>query len=248
VTGHAPGLRSAVGSRTLEVFARTPRLNAWLYSKLAPHVRGDVLEVGSGVGNLSRLILADAARAVLSDVDPHYLAVLRRELASDDRVVVASYDLDQPPPAVIAARRFDAVVAVNVVEHIEDDALLVQRLAGLLKPGGRLLVYVPAGPYAYGTLDRALGHFRRYTRASLEAVLARAGLVPETTRYFNLLGVLGWLVSGRVLRREQLPAWQVALFERVVPLARFEEALPLPLGLGLYAHARKPPAPPSPEP
>ena len=83
---------STVGGRTLEVFADTPRLNRWLYSKLAGYVRGDVLEVGSGIGNLSRLIVAAAAsdaRVVLSDVEPHYLDALSRTFAGDPRVVVA---------------------------------------------------------------------------------------------------------------------------------------------------------------
>ena len=230
---------SAVGGRTLEVFADTPGLNRWLYSKLAPHVRGDVLEIGSGIGNLSRLIVESAAHVVLSDMEPHYLEALAQTFAGDSRVTVARYDLDAAPSAAIASRRFDAIVAVNVIEHIRDDRSLVATLASLLKPGGKLVVYVPACPFAYGTLDRALGHHRRYTPATLTSLLEGAGLEPERPTYMNLLGLLGWTVNGRLFRRETLSSAQLALFERLLPIVRFEDRVRLPLGLGVYTAATK---------
>jgi SAM-dependent methyltransferase len=238
--GIDPAQASAVGGRTLEVLAHTPRLNAWLYAKLAPGVSGEVLEVGSGIGNLSRFIVRDAERAVLTDVEPRYLETLRAAHGADPRVTVAAYDLGAPPPPEIAARRFDSIVAVNVIEHIEDDAALVERLCALLRPGGRLVVYVPACPFAYGSLDIALGHFRRYTRPSLTALLAGAGLRVQPPRYVNLAGLAGWLLNGRLLRVAQMPPVQVSVFERLLPLVRLEDHLPLPIGLGLYTIATKP--------
>ena len=236
----APVRFPLVGGRTLEVLARTERLNQWLYSKLADGIHGDVLEIGSGIGNLSRFIVAAADRVVLSDVEPAFLATLRKAYAGDSRVTVTAYDLLAPPPPDIAARRFDAIVAVNVIEHVEDDVTLAGHLAGLLKPGGKLVVYVPACPFAYSTMDVALGHFRRYTPASLSALLRRAGLMPDPPRYFNFVGLLGWLFNGRALRREQLRPAQMALFDRLVPLVRLEDRIRLPIGLGVYSHAVKP--------
>ncbi len=227
------------GGRTLEIFEQTPRVNAWIYSQLSAHVRGDVLEVGSGIGNLSRFIVRDAASAVLTDVESHYLAHLEEEFAGDARVVVAHFSLDEPPPAEIMSRRFDAIVAVNVVEHIEDDRRAIEMLASLLKPSGRLLIYVPAVPFAYGSLDRMLGHYRRYTRASLSELLRGVGLDPGTVRYFNLFGLMGWLVNGRILRRKLLSPRQVALFERLVGILRLEDRVHLPIGLGVISCATK---------
>jgi SAM-dependent methyltransferase len=234
---------SVVGGRTLEVFADTPRVNRWIYSKLAGHVRGDILEIGSGIGNLSRLIVADAmadARIVLSDMEPHYLETLAATFANDRRVSVARYDLEQPPSSEIAARRFDSIVAVNVIEHIGDDASLVGRLAALLRPGGRLLVYVPACSFAYGSLDRALGHFRRYSPATLTSLLANAGLEPDAPRYMNVLGLLGWTVNGRLFGRTQLSPTQLRIFEWLMPMLRLEDRFRLPFGLGIYTAASKP--------
>jgi SAM-dependent methyltransferase len=233
---------SAVGGRTLEVFADTPRINRWIYSKLAPHIRGEVLEIGSGIGNLSGHIVDSATRVVLSDMEPHYLEALTRRFAGDDRVTVARYDLDGEVPPEIARRRFDAIVAVNVVEHIEDDRALVARLAGLLKPGGKLLIYVPACPLAYGSLDRALGHYRRYTRETLTALLAGAGLHFDPPRFMNFFGLLGWAFNGRVLRRKRLSSFQLAVFESLMPLFSLEDHVRLPIGLGVYVAAEKPAA------
>jgi SAM-dependent methyltransferase len=230
---------SATGGRTLETFADTPQLNAWIYSKLSAGVRGEVLEIGSGIGNISRLIRPMATRLVVTDTEPHYLDALRQLFPGDDGVDVAAYDLDGPPPPAVAARRYDAIVAVNVIEHISDDRSLVARLAALLRPGGSLLIYVPACPIAFGSLDVALGHFRRYTPATLTELLRSAVLHPGEPRYVNLLGLGGWLVNGRVLRRKLLPARGIALFERLVPLVRLEDKITLPFGLGLCTHATK---------
>lgn len=227
------------GGRTLEMFADTPRLNAWMYEQLAGHVRGEVLEVGSGLGNLSRLIVRDADRAVLTDMEPAYIDRLRRELGDGDRVEVHRWVLGEPPPDGIAGRTFDAIVAVNVIEHVEDDHGACRTLASMLKPGGHLLAYVPAGSFAYGTLDEALGHFRRYGAESFAELLRGAGLEVTHLRRMNPLGVPGWVLNGRVFRRRLLPPRQVALFERLVWLARAVDRLPIPVGLGIVAHAVK---------
>jgi SAM-dependent methyltransferase len=231
---------AATGALTLETLAETPRLNAWLFSKLSPGVRGDVLEIGSGIGNLSRHIRPLAARLVVTDTEPHYLDALRRLFADDPAVEVVAYDLEAPPPAAVDARRFDTIVAINVIEHIVDDRALVARLAGLLRPGGSLLVYVPACPVAFGSLDVALGHHRRYTPEALTDLLRSSALQPEGPRYVNLLGLGGWLVVGRLLGRSSLPAASVALFERLMPLVRLEDGVRLPFGLGLFTRATKP--------
>jgi SAM-dependent methyltransferase len=230
---------SATGGRTLEMFSNTPKINQWIYSKLASGVRGDVLEIGSGIGNLSRLIVRDADRAVLTDMEPHYLEALRHELGDGDRVQVARFDLDEEPPPEVARRRFDAIVAVNVIEHLRNDLEAVGRLAALLKDGGKLLIYVPACPFVYGKLDESLGHYRRYTPASLTAVLEAVGLQPTPPRYMNALGLVGWFLNGRILQQRLIPAAQLRLMERMVDILRLEDRVRLPIGLNLITQATK---------
>lgn len=228
------------GSRTLEVHAGTPRVNAWYYSKFAERIRGRVLELGSGIGNMSRLLAEDASELVVTDVEEVYVDRLRAELVESSHVEVHRYDLEGPPPAALAERPFDAIISLNVLEHVLDDRRAVRDLVGLLAPRGWLLTYVPACPLAFGSLDEALGHHRRYDRPSLRALMEQAGLAVARLEYMNVLGLAGWMLNGRVLGRRLLDSKQVATFERIVPLVRLEDRLRVPVGLGLIAHAQKP--------
>lgn len=225
------------GGRTLEIHAGTPRVNDWYYSKFAARIGGRVLELGSGIGNISRLLAKDARELVVTDVEDEYLARLRRELPPEVRV--ERYDLDGPPPAAIGAG-FDVVISLNVLEHVADDRRVIRDLVGLLAPGGWLLTYVPACALAFGAIDEALGHHRRYDRALFGARMREAGLSIERLEYMNLLGLAGWIVNGRLLRRTTLDPRQVGTFERIVPLVRLEDRVRVPIGLGLICHAQKP--------
>lgn len=229
-----------IGATTLGAFAAVPRVNAWLFSKLASFVRGDVLEVGSGIGNLSGFVRGRAGRLTVTDREPRYLEALARRFAGDPAVRVVAYDLAAPPPPELAGTRFDTIIAMNVFEHLEDDRTLATRLAGLLAPGGALLVYVPACSFAFGALDRALGHQRRYSPAALSSLVSGAGLsLIAPPRYVNLLGLAGWCLHTRVLGRAGLSKWELSLFERMLPLVRLEDRFRLPLGVGLHAVATR---------
>ena len=227
------------GGRTLEVIAGTPRVNAWYYSKFAARIHGEVLELGSGIGNISQHLAGDAARLTVTDVEEPYLDRLRKDFEDAAHVRVRHYDLDAPPPKDVADRLYDVVISLNVLEHIEDDRRAIRDLIALLRPGGRLLTYVPAMPLAFGALDEALGHHRRYSTATLGARMREAGLEVERLEYMNAFGLLGWFVNGRIFRRRGLDPRQVRLFERLVPFVRAEDRVPLPVGLGAICHARK---------
>jgi SAM-dependent methyltransferase len=231
----------AVGKQTLDVFADTPRINAWMYSKFSAHVGGTVLEVGSGVGNMSRLLVRDAERIVLTDIEDSYLACLREAFANDRRVEVTRFELGTDPPPSVSKHRYDAILAINVIEHVQDDLGALRTLASLLKPGGHLLVYVPACSFAFGTLDQELAHFRRYSARGLADVLTRAGLLAGPVRYMNFPGLLGWIWNGRVRRARALDRSNVLAFENIVGwIARFEKLVPPAIGLGVTCCARKP--------
>lgn len=227
------------GGRTLEIHAATPRVNAWYYSKFDGRIRGSVLELGSGIGNISRLLASDAERLVVTDVEDEYLDRLKADFADRPHVRVERYDLEGPPPESIASERFDVVISLNVLEHVEDDRRALRDLVSLLAPGGWLLTYVPACSMAFGTMDEALGHHRRYDAALLRERMEGAGLTVGRLEYMNLLGLAGWIVNGRVFRRRTLDPRQVQTFERILPLLRVEDRLRLPIGLGLICHARK---------
>jgi hypothetical protein len=127
-----------------------------------------------------------------------------------------------------------------VLEHVLDDVGSLSTIRTLLGEGGRLILLVPALPALYGTLDEALGHHRRYTRAGLAEKFAAAGLELRHIEYFNLAGAPGWWFTGRVLRRRVIPSGSFRLFDALVPLFRLERLIPWRVGQSLIAIGERP--------
>jgi SAM-dependent methyltransferase len=225
-----------VGAATLERMATAPRYNRWMFDRLRPWVGRRVLEVGAGIGNLSGFLVDQAHidRVVLTDTEPYYLGRLRERFADRPQVVVAQLRLPAVDPR-LAADRLDTVVCLNVLEHIENDGASLRAMRDLLVPGGRLVLLVPALAALYGTLDEALGHFRRYVPEELSAKLRAAGFRVRHVEYFNLAGVPGWWLTGRVLRRRLIPSGALRWYEALVPLFRLERLLPWRVGQSLIA-------------
>ena len=222
-----------VGAATLERLAVAPRFNAWMYERLAPWIGTSVLEVGSGIGNLSQFLVS-RQRVVLTDTEPAYREYLEARFADRPHVRVRSLTLPDVPDE-LRAEPFDAVVCLNVLEHIERDVAALRAMGELLRPSGKVVLLVPAWPALYGTLDRALGHYRRYTRAGLRRVFAQAGLTLRHMESFNLAGMPGWWFVGRVLRSTLIPTGSLRLYDALVPLFRLERFLPWRPGQSLIA-------------
>lgn len=229
-----------LGRETLAlVEAHLGAYNRWMFEQLAPAIAGRVLEVGSGTGTMTAFML-DAPRLALTDVNPESLTDLRRKYGERPGVTVSSWDLNEPLPADLASEQFDTVVCLNVLEHIEDDQAALQRMYECLAPGGRLVLLVPAHQLLYNGFDRGVRHFRRYGKRGLSTQLEARGFVVDRTWYFNMLGALGWFVNGNLLGKTLLPAGQLKLIDRLVPLLKFESKLPRPFGLSVIAIARRP--------
>jgi glycosyltransferase involved in cell wall biosynthesis len=230
-----------VGHVTLARMAKLEPYNRWLHSLYERFLGRRILEIGSGFGNMTRFF-ADRDRVIATDLDPvacDWLKTTYRERPNVSveplRFPLAPEDLDR-----LRAERLDTTVCLNVLEHIEDDESTLSEIAGILEPGGRLVLLVPALPRLYGTLDRELHHFRRYSRAELEKKLSAAGFRIEEMRYVNRPGVLGWYVNSRLLRRKVLPKSQLRAFSLLMPLLQREIARPPSFGMSLLAAARKP--------
>ncbi len=228
-----PEAADEVGAATLERMAAAPRYNRWMFDRLRPWVGRRVLEIGAGIGTMSAFLL-DRERVVLTDTEPSYLERLRGQFAGRPHVTVAELRLPAIDPR-LAAERLDTVVCLNVLEHIEDDRASLEAMHRLLVPGGRLVLLVPSLRALYGTLDEALGHFRRYVPAELSEKLRTAGFRLRHLEYFNLAGVPGWWVAGRVLRRRLIPTGALRWYEALVPLFRLERLLPWRIGQSLIA-------------
>lgn len=203
--------------------ASVDRYNRWIYSEIAPFVGQNVLEVGCGIGNMTRHLLG-AQRVIALDRLPGSVALVAETFAGMPHVHTCLGDITAPSTVEqLMPYTIDTVVCLNVLEHIERDDVALRHMFRLLQPEGHLLLFVPAGTYMYGTLDKALGHYRRYARTDLAARVAQAGFRLQRVSYLNLAGIPGWWLNSRVLHRHLLPTGQLRLFNRLAPLLIWTE-------------------------
>ena len=225
----------------LETMSEARRYQAHIFNLLRPHIGSRVLEVGCGIGTMSRRIVEVAERLVCIEPNVNCAARAREVLEGDPRITLRLCHLEECNRAELAQQRFDTIVCANVLEHIEDDIPALQLFRDLVAPtGGRVLIFVPAVQAAYGPLDAALGHHRRYSKRSLRSAFSAAGLEEVTMRYTNPIGLLGWMYNAHISRNTEHTAEQLRLFERfVAPWALpLERIAPPPIGLSLFAVGR----------
>ena len=222
----------------LDETARARRLCDWMFSQYARDVRGRVAEIGAGIGTFSARILESGAESLLLvEPDPACATVLEQRFGADPRVEVRRDELPEAP--ALRDGGFDLVVCQNVLEHIRDDAAAVETMGAALAPGGRLLLLVPAHSRLYGPLDRTYGHFRRYDRGRLRAIVEGAGLEVVDLYSFNLLGVVGWWVKN-LRSGSRVSARSLAAYELLVGAWRpVEERMRTRWGLSLIVRASK---------
>jgi SAM-dependent methyltransferase len=231
----------AGSSYQLEILRRMDRAtnyNRWLFERAEPYLGRRVLDVGAGIGTFTALA-ADGREVVALEPDARFAARLRARFAAHSGVKVVEAEAEAAGAAA-GDRGFDSAVCFNVLEHIDDDAAVLGDFRDVLVPGGRLLLLVPAHPSLYGAVDEVVEHRRRYRRDGLRALLASCGFEIDDARYVNPLGAAGWFVSSRLLRRKLLPERSLLLYDRLVPLLRALDAVPLPFGLSVWSVARRP--------
>ncbi len=217
----------------LRDIAEARHYNDWIFSRARPYLGHSVLDVGAGIGAFTER--AAATGAAVTALEPELGALLRGRLSDRSQVTV----LEHPVEDLAGDGAFDSILCLNVLEHIEDDEDALQRFRRQLRPDGRLLLLVPAHRFLFGGYDRAAGHLRRYDRATLRALLHRAGFEIEELRHVNPVGGLGWLARVRLRRGDEWPAGSFRTFDRLVPVLRHLDRLRLPFGLSLWAVARR---------
>ena len=223
----------------LDALSEARNYYAWVMRGFAPFVGPNVVEVGAGIGTFSEFILADPKVQRLIAIEPaaNNLPHLAKRFADNNRVTVMRGYLSDHA----ASLESDAIVAVNVMEHIRDDAEFLRDALRSVKRGGHLLLFVPALPAIFGTLDVAFEHYRRYTKKSLRAVIESAGWTPKRISYMNLPGIAAWFTAGRILGRRSIATSDARTYDRlVVPwLSRVESVIEPPIGSNLLAVATK---------
>lgn len=217
------------GPETLDALAAAPRFNQWMADTIHPYLGDNLLEIGAGIGNLTRFLVARRQRYIATDIDSEHLARLRGRFHHRPNIEVRFMDLSVPACFEQYAEQLDSVVCLNVLEHVENDLGALSNIHSVLRPGGRAIILVPQGQEIFGTLDTALGHYRRYSEAELRQRMEQAGLPVERVIMFNRISRPGWYITGRIFKSKALSPRQMRLFDRFVWLwRRIDARLPWP--------------------
>ncbi len=210
----------AYESSELEVFANAINWKDYWASVIRPHVGGRVLEVGAGLGGSTDSIChGDETEWCCLEPDAELCSQIRqrieaRELPPNCRVQTGVVeDLSQE-------REWDAILYIDVLEHLEAHVEEMRAAAARLAPGGTLSIVSPAHGWLYSPFDAAIGHFRRYDRASLTAIMPR-NLELVCLKYLDSVGVLLSLANRMLLRSPEPSREQIGVWDRfVVPVSR----------------------------
>lgn len=209
----------------LELFKHAVQWKRYYAGELAPYIRGDVLEVGAGTGGTSRF-LCEARHSSWTSLepDPQLAGTLRDDAAARPLpapLVVCEGTIRELPDE----SRFDSVLYIDVLEHIEDDRAELQAGAQRLRDGGHLIVLAPAHNWLFSPFDGAIGHFRRYTRKSLvDAGPASLRLVRAF--YLDSVGMLASLANKVALRAAYPTEAQIRFWDsRLVPASHVIDRL-----------------------
>lgn len=230
-----------VGKETLEKLESYSGYARLIMDQFSPYLGDRVLEFGSGIGSLARRVL-HKDRVVLTDYTEKYVEELNRHFGRLPHVTIRQMDICTPD-ADLVEEGFDTVFSSNVLEHIEDDKAALRGVHSLLRPGGRLVILVPAFMTLYSPLDHNLVHYRRYTKRMLVRRLRDAGFDVEETWYWNMVGAVGWFVAGRVFRQQTITDFNIVVHRFIEPISRFVDYIVgrnRPFGLSVIAVARKP--------
>jgi glycosyltransferase involved in cell wall biosynthesis len=227
------------GRGVLNNLTGTPQYLSWLARMLRPFLGDTVLEVGAGIGNLSGRLMGRRMLYVAAEKDPLHLHALRNRFLRTPNVVVQRIDPEVPQDLTGVETFFDTVLCLNVLEYMDNPAAVVRSLSGTLKTNGVLVILAPHVEGLFGSLDRSLGHKRRYSRASIRQLVEGEGFTVERLLHFNKAGVPPWWAYSRILGSHHINKPVLKIFDKTVWLwSRVDRFVPWP-GLSLVLMARK---------
>jgi len=223
--------------KELEAMSRAVNYHQWIVDEFEPYLGESIAEVGAGMGSVSKMLLAKGLKRLYAfEPSQNMYPYLERELKDEERALAIN-DFFGPRYADIG---LDAVVYINVLEHIEDDRAELMNALTALRPNGHALLFVPAQAWLYSKLDKQLGHYRRYTAKGLSALVQEVGLSIVKVRYFDFVGMIPWYINY-VLLQNTLGKNSVSLYDRLaVPtMRRVERLVRPPIGKNVLLIGKK---------
>lgn len=229
----------------LEAMSQAPNYYKWLMSVIKPYIGDAVVEVGAGSGSFSRQILATAPKkAIFVEPTKNMYRLLKETVAeakSKQTKVVTYNGYLSDLAKQLKTDKPDTFVYINVFEHIEDDLKELKQIKELLPSGGHAIIFVPAHQALFSKFDESIGHFRRHSKKSVTKLANDAGMEIVKVRYMDMVGVVPWWLSFKMLNRTKLTPSMIRLYDTLcIPAIRaVETAVAGPFGKNVLLVARK---------
>lgn len=205
--------------------AKAENFTEWMYSEIKPYLKGNILEIGSGLGTYSRKVARDFKKSSLwfSDVDLKNIVKLKKTFQNFSNVSVTKLDLNDPDDYAKISGRVDTVLALNVLEHLKDDGSVLNNIYNLLAKNGNLIILIPAHKFLFNCIDASTGHLRRYEKKEILKKIALSRFKIKKIFYFNFLSVFSWYINGTILKKPLISEHAMRFYDKMVPLVRFIE-------------------------
>jgi glycosyltransferase involved in cell wall biosynthesis len=230
-----------IGKDTLYRMRMMKNNNKWIFEEIKPYLGEKILEIGSGIGNISKFLLSPNKNLILTDINKSYFEYLQHRFIGNPKVKIVPLDILSHNLSDILPFKIDTIVCISVLEHIENDNLALDNIYKILEQNGRLIIIVPALKALYGSIDQKLGHFRRYDKNDLIKKLESKNFRVEKIWYHNFISTIGWFLNGRILKTKIISSFQVLLIDKFIPFfAKVENIVKIPFGVNIIAICKKP--------
>jgi SAM-dependent methyltransferase len=229
-------MKDLSGKSTLEVMQSAVWYNKWLYEKVKDYANGEILEIGVGIGNFTKLLLQRGSVTAI-DTNRNYLDKLAK-----DTDIMADYGFGdiEKGKYFFKNKKFDCIVSFNVFEHIKNDQKALENSFNLLKKKGVMVCIVPAHEWLFSKFDRMLGHFRRYSKGQMRQKSENAGFEVIECSYLNWWGAVGWWFWLKLTGFSKMPQGPITIFDLLARLFLWPERyIKAPFGLSVFTIAKK---------
>lgn len=219
--------------------AKAKRYNEWIYRSIKPFIGDRVLEIGCSNGKITQF-LTDHKFCVSIDIDAEMVEYVKKRFDGINNIKVLQYDITDDNVLDLKKIGLDTILCLNVLGNVKEDVKAIRNIYAILEEGGTLVIWAPAIERLHGFLDRSENLFRRYNKRKLYKILEKEGFVIKKIFYMNFLGIFGWILNSKILKKSLIPMNQIIIFDWFIIITSWLEAIiHPPLGLSLVCICKK---------
>jgi len=217
--------------------------NRWIFHSASDFVGKRVLDLGSGVGTITKFFL-DRELVVGTDIDGDNVRAMKERFGNRKNFSALLFDIERGDYSKMKGFGFDTVFSSNSLEHIGNDSVVLENAFNILPKNGRIVLFVPAHEWLFGSMDAGAGHFRRYSKRILREKLEKAGFEVKKMSYFNFPGIFYWFFIGKILKKPVNEGVETAASNPAINLAvkfysKIESFTGTPVGLSILCVGEK---------